>query len=81
MDTGVKTQRVAIGISGLGYGGSGACSVERALGGTLGVLKAYVNPATEMAYLEYDPSTISPEEMAGVVRAAGFGVESPIPLN
>ncbi len=55
--------------------------MEKALAGTLGVLKAYVNPATEMAYLEYDPSTISPEEMAAVVRAAGFGVETPIPLN
>ena len=81
MNTDVKTQRVAIGISGLGYAGSGASSVEKALAGIAGVLRAYVNAGTEMAYVEYDPSRLSTDGLVSAVRAAGFEAESPIPLG
>src|SRR5215210_3031957 len=53
-----------------------ACSrrVEKALSGTAGVLAANVNLATEKAAVEYDPSSVSAEELADVVEGTGYGV-------
>ena len=53
-----------------------ACArrVEKALSGTDGVLAANVNLATEKAAVEYDPSSISTEKLAGVVEGAGYSV-------
>ena len=53
-----------------------ACArrVEKALSGTDGVLAAKVNLATEKAAVEYDPSSVSTEELAGVVEGVGYGV-------
>ncbi len=53
-----------------------ACArrVEKALSGTDGVLAANFNLAAEKAAVEYDPSSISTEKLAGVVEGAGYGV-------
>jgi len=68
----MKTQRITLPIYNLSCGGGGALTVERALARTTGVIHAYVNPATEMAYVEYDPTQIDPEFLVAAVERAGF---------
>ena len=46
--------------------------IERALARTSGVVYVYVNPATEMAYIEYDPALTDPDRLVKVVEHAGF---------
>ncbi len=72
---------MAIGISGLGYQGAGALDVERALRRIAGVYLVYVDPDTEMAYVQYDPSKVLPDDLAAAVHASGFGVESSVHLG
>lgn len=69
-----KAQRVTLPIYGLGCGGGGALAVERTLSKTTGVRRAYVNPLTEMAYIEYDPALTDLEQLGAAVAGAGFGV-------
>ena len=53
-------ERITLAIYGLACGGGGALTVERSLARTAGVLRAYVNPLTEIAYVEYDPAMTDP---------------------
>ncbi len=69
----MKTERVTLAIYGLGCGGGGALTVERTLARLKGMVNAYVNPATEIAYLEYDPSILRASDLAKAVEEAGFG--------
>lgn len=69
-----KSIRVTLPVYGLGCGGGGALAAERALSKAPGVKRAYVNPLTEMAYIEYDPALTGPEQLAAVVVGAGFVV-------
>jgi copper chaperone CopZ len=64
-------------VYGLGCGGAGATSVERALVATHGVLRAYVNPATDTAYIGFDPSETDAAELARVVEEAGYEAGRP----
>ena len=68
----MKTQRITVPIYDLSFGGGGALMIERALARTPGVVYAYVNPATEMAYVEYDPQLVDPDRLSKVVEHAGF---------
>ena len=68
----MKSQRLTLPINDLSCGGGGSLIVERALARTAGVVYVYVNPATEMAYVEYDPAQIDPDRLANVVEHAGF---------
>ena len=72
-----RQQRVTLPIYGLGCGGGGVLTIERALARTPGVVRAYVNPATEMAYVEYDPAVCTLEELCAVVRSRGFRAGEP----
>ncbi len=69
----MKTKRVTLAIYGLGCGGGGALTVERALARLKGMVNAYVNPATEIAYLEYDPLVLRASDLAKAVEEVGFG--------
>lgn len=64
--------RITVPIFGLGCGGGGALTVERCLATTPGVLRAYVNPLTEMAYVEYDASVVGPRQVADAIERTGF---------
>jgi Cu+-exporting ATPase len=64
-------------IYGLGCWGSGALIVERAVAKAPGVVRAYVNPAMEMAYIEYDAATTDPQRLAEAVARAGFQAGPP----
>lgn len=68
----MTTLRTALPVSGLGCGGGARLTLEHLLRHRPGVLAAYVNPATEMAYVEYDPAYTSPEALLGVVLDSGF---------
>ncbi len=73
----IKTQRCTLPIYDLSCGGGGSLLVERALARTPGVVYAYVNPATEMAYVEYNPAQAAPDRLIAVVEYAGFRAGTP----
>lgn len=75
----METRRITLAIYGLACGGGGALSVERALALTPGVVRAYVSPTTEMAYVEYDPAAADQESLSGAVERAGFRAGEPSP--
>lgn len=74
----MSTERITLTIDGLTCGGGGALTVERALAKTPGVARAYVNPATEMAYVEYDPAQTGPDRLVVAVERAGFRAGHPV---
>lgn len=67
------TQHVDLPVYRLGCGGGGALTVERQLAKTRGVTRVYVNPATEMAYVDYDPTRIDADGLRTVIVKAGYG--------
>jgi copper chaperone CopZ len=71
-------RRTTLPIYGLGCGGGGALTIERALARTAGVRRVYVNPATEMAYLEYNPTQINPSKIVAVIEDLGFEAGRPL---
>jgi copper chaperone CopZ len=73
-------QHVTLPIEDFGCSGSGAIVVERALTKVPGVLRVYVNAATEMAYVEYDTDRCGPEALRTAIARVGFHAGVPIPL-
>ena len=49
-----------------------ASSVESILGAREGVFEAKVNIADSTAFIDYDAGVVTPEELRGVVKAAGY---------
>lgn len=72
-------QRATVPLSPLGCGGGSRTLVERGLLAVPGVLRAYVNPVTEMAYVEYDSTQCGETEIRAAVGRTGFGEREPIP--
>jgi cation transport ATPase len=66
------TQSLTIPIHGLSCGGGGALSAERALTHTPGVRRAYVNPLTEMAYIEFDPAVTGEARLVAAIEGVGL---------
>jgi Cu+-exporting ATPase len=73
-------RHVTLPIEDFGCSGSGAIVVERALAKVPGVLRVYVNAATEMAYIEYDAECCDPEALRTAIARAGFHAGLPITL-
>ena len=71
-DSSARSQRVTIPIYGLACGGGGALAVERALERTPGVLRVYVNPLTEMAYVDFDASRTDPSQLSQTIERVGL---------
>jgi copper chaperone CopZ len=65
-------QHVAIALDGLSCAGGGVLMIERELKKVPGVGHVYANPATEMAYLDYDPMRATPIQLIKAVERAGF---------
>lgn len=72
-----KPAAVSIPVIGLDLGGCGADQLERALRSETGVLYAYVNRATEMAYVRYDAERTGPATLRRGIEAAGLRAGSP----
>jgi copper chaperone CopZ len=64
-------------------GGGSAPVAERALEGIPGVLRVYANPATEMAYVEYDPERCDADRLRAALHEMGLGtgVGAPGPVR
>lgn len=73
----MSTVRLTIPIYGLSCGGGGALTVERALAKLPGVVRAYVNPAMEMAYVECDPARLDKRQLDAAVEGVGFRAGEP----
>lgn len=71
-------RHVIVEITGLSCGGGGALAVERALARTPGVAQVYVNPLTEMAYVDYDPAQTGLDKLVAAVERAGFRAGHPV---
>lgn len=54
-----------------GCGGGSAHVIERALGEVPGVLRAYVNPVTEAAYVEYDAERCAAKDLEAAIESVG----------
>ena len=65
-------QWVRIPVFGLTCGAGDMSTVERALLRTPGVFEAYGNPATEAAYVTYDPATVTIAELRRSIERAGY---------
>jgi cation transport ATPase len=69
----MTTQRITLPIDILGCGGSEAHAIEQALAQAPGVVYTYVNPLTEMAYVEFDPTRTTFTQLAEVIERSGYG--------
>ncbi|NOT10031.1 MAG: heavy-metal-associated domain-containing protein [Gemmatimonadales bacterium] len=67
----MSTSRTALPLSRQVCGGE-HLTVERVLSDVEGVVTALVNPASEMAYVEYDPSVTNPDALFAVLKRLGF---------
>jgi hypothetical protein len=68
---------VAIPVIGLSLGGCGAKQVEHSLLSLPGVLHVYVNPATEIAYIRYDPDRIGHRGLRRRIEALDLRTAAP----
>ena len=69
---------LTIPIEDLTCGGGGSLTAERALSRVRGVSYVYVNPATEMAYVRFDPNQCSSKELLEALRKCGLRAEEPL---
>lgn len=67
-------RRITLPIEGFGCGGGGALTLERVLASLPGVKRSYANPATEMAYIEFDETQCSAADVVKAVEKAGLRV-------
>lgn len=66
-------RHVALPLYNLGCAGGGATTIERILRPVPGVMRSYVNPVTEMAYVEYDRERCDERQLTLELERAGYG--------
>jgi Cu+-exporting ATPase len=73
-DGGASAAKVTIPVSGMTCA---ACSarIQRTLSRTPGVSEANVNLMLKNAVVEFDPATVSPEQLVETIRETGYGAE------
>lgn len=71
-----KTLHVTIEIFGLSCAGE-AANLERSLAKVAGVVLAYVNAATEMAYVEYQVAECNCDRLVKTIKQSGFEAGNP----
>lgn len=59
-------------LTDLACGGGGALTIEHELSRVPGVARVYVNPLTEMAYVEYDATVCDVPALTAAVERAGY---------
>lgn len=76
----MSTRHTTIPLRPLECSVTGRAVVERALLEVPGVLVAYVNPVTEMAYVEFDPARCTAPDVAAAVARTGYRQDvEPVP--
>ncbi len=73
-----SSPQLRIPVYGLGCGGAGATTLERALAAVPGVRSVYVNPATETAYVRSEPGAVDTWTLMRVVHRAGYHAGRPV---
>lgn len=68
-----QLQRLTLPLYNLGCSSGDALTAERILAQQPGVVEVYANPATEAAYIVYDPALTNEAHLTMVVQRAGFG--------
>jgi hypothetical protein len=68
----MSTQRATIQIRDPVCAGAGTSAIQSALMRIPGVLDAYVNPLTDIAYIDYDPTRCTPAELTKALAAEGL---------
>jgi cation transport ATPase len=71
-------RQLRIPVFGLGCGRAGVTTIERALAATDAVLRVYVNPGTETAYIDYDPAETDPWSLARAIKKSGYRAGRPV---
>lgn len=74
----MTTRHVSIPVFGFACGGGGALTVERVLARLPGAVSVYVNPATELAEVDFDPDQVTVEELCKGIRRCGFRPGRPL---
>ena len=68
-----QTQRLTLPLYNLGCSSGDTLTVERILTQQPGVIEVYANPATEAAYIVYNPALTNEAYLTTVIQRAGFG--------
>lgn len=76
----MTVRSITVPIEDFGCADSGPLIVEQALANVPGVLRVYVNAATEMAYVQYDVDRCTVDALAAAVVRAGYHPGAPIVL-
>lgn len=71
-------RNLQIPVVGLAAGGAAARTIERVLASTDGVLRAWVDPATGTAVIDYDLQESDPWTLARAIERAGFRAGAPV---
>ncbi len=66
----METTRIALAVSDLTCGD--VPRLERVLCQIPGIIRVYINPLTEMAYIEYDAGIVTADELATAAHRAGY---------
>ncbi len=64
--------RLTLTLTGFPAGADVAVKLERALEQLPGVIHAYVNSVTEMAYIEYDPGLTGEQDLSEAIGSVGL---------
>lgn len=75
----MTTQHTTVPLQSLGCASGGRAAIERALLDVPGVLRAYVNPVTEMAYVEFDPALSNAQVIEAAIRRTGYAELRSVP--
>lgn len=75
----MHTLMIAMAVGDLGCASGDAADIERSIRGARGVVDVYVNPATDTAYIRYDPTLTDPESLSALIAAAGYRPGRPRP--
>ena len=70
-------ERVTIPIFGFACGGGGCLMAERALARVAGVIRVYVNPATQDGLRGFDPVLATPRQLVAALEVVGFRLPAP----
>jgi copper chaperone CopZ len=68
----MTSERLSAPVNDFECGGGAERSIERALAHVPGVTRAYINPATGTAYVEYDVAQCDAEQLITAIESAGF---------